>query len=443
MGLSIPLSALGELGERALRSSSEAIAEVGALVQRVTGIDITVVSEVTPDGRYVFRSLEKKPALALTEGDDIPWEWSLCSRVHAGEAPPSVSEVRDHPSLWASWLRLKESLAVDWDIRAFCTHDVRLPDGRLFGTLCLHHREPRVFSDDENALLAVLSRLVGQEIWRERAAAQLADSVAALEAAARERVELADELRHELRAPLAVIDGYAEGMLDGVVKRDDEHVVLVRREATRATRLLDDLVELARLEAAPRSPTEACAVAEVVREMHVRLEPLAVSAGVTLRTELSTAVVAVDRRRLEQVVVNLVRNALRAVGDGSGSEAVLFVRPAELDGRAAVAIGVEDDGPGLPDGERERIFERFFRGRSGRDAGEGSGLGLTVVRRIAESAGGRAVAEPCEPQGLRVAAVLPCVEPGAGEGHSAVEAGQDDSLLQAYRLGCLGNGETA
>lgn len=430
MASEIPLSRIAELGERALASSAEAIEEVGALVQRVTGIDITVVSEVTADGRYVFRALESLVPLSLEEEDAIPWEASLCSRVHAGESPAVVPETRDVPALWSSWVRLKEGLGVEWDVRAFCTQDVRLPDGALFGTLCLHHREPREFSTDEQVLLALLARLVGQEVWRERASAELRAAVALVAEAARERVELAEELRHELRAPLAVIDGYAEGMLDGVVQRDDEHVVLVQREAGRAARLLDDLVDLAKLEVQPGAEqVEVAPLHEIAGEMHVRLEPLATAAGVTLEVELCPAYVWVERRRLEQIVVNLVRNALRAVGGGGGTRVVLFVRPAESAGSAAVAVGVEDDGPGLPADERARIFDRFFRGRSGRDAGEGSGLGLTVVRRIAERAGGTVSAEPGDERGLRVAAILPRLERAPRGDHPPVETGEDGAPL--------------
>ena len=83
-----------------------------------------------------------------------------------------MPDTREVPALWNQWLRLKEGLGVDWDILAFCTREVRLPDGELFGTLCLHHLQPREFSADEQALLEVLARLLGQEIWRERAAAR-------------------------------------------------------------------------------------------------------------------------------------------------------------------------------------------------------------------------------------------------------------------------------
>jgi signal transduction histidine kinase len=411
------LAAIAALGSRALSSSAEAIEAVCELAHRLTGVDVTVVSEVTSDERYAFRGLEARTPIPLEQGSDIPWEWSLCSRVHAGESPATVPDTREVPALWAAWLRLKQGLGVEWDVLAFCTRDVRLPDGSLFGTLCLHHQAPRAFAPDEEALLDVLARLLAQEVWRERSAVRLAETVEALELEVRTRVELAEELRHELRAPLAVIDGYAEAMLDGVLARDDEHVVLVRREAGRAVRLLDELVDLVRLEArlAADTATEPADAQAVAAEMHERLQPLAEAAGVRLSLETVAAVVDVPRRRLEQLWINLVRNALRAVSGGTGSEIVLFVRSAA----ETVEVGVEDDGPGLDEHELGRVFERFYRGSSGREAGEGSGLGLTVARRIVESAGGQVAAERREPRGLRVVGRLPAAKGVAGGDHAA------------------------
>lgn len=422
MSETIGLAALAAIGGRMLASSTESIAEVTAFVQRTTGVDITVVSETTDDGRYVFRGIEKAVEAPVGRDDAIPYAWSLCSRIHLGESPATVPDTREVPALWRQWLRLKEGLGVDWDILAFCTRDVLLPDGSRFGTLCVHHTAPRAFTADEEGLLEVLARLVGEEVARERAAADLAGALAALGAAERRRVELAEELRHELRAPLQVIDGYAEAMLDGVVEPSDEHLVLVRREAGRAMRLLDDLAELTRLEASPvvDEPGEPVALDALVREMRDRMAPLAEAAGIELALDVHPATVQAPRRRLEQVVVNLVRNALRALADREGTRVTLFVRP---DGER-VALGAEDDGPGIPPGEIERVFERFYRGSSAREQGSGTGLGLTIARRIVEAAGGEIAAEALEPRGARIVATLPRLdaEPLAGGDHPGVQA---------------------
>ena len=394
---------LAELGQRTLASSETAIAQVTGLVQRLSGVDITVLSEVR-DGGYRFAGLETELALPLVAGSStIPFSSSLCSRVHLGLAPAVVPEMRDEPALWDNWLELKQGLGVDWDIRAFCTTEVRLPDGSLYGTLCLHHREPRAFSDDEQALLAVLARIAGDEIARERARGELDLAVEQLARAEVLRAELVEELAHELRAPLQVIDGYVEGMLDGVLEREDATLALIRREAGRSVRLLDDLAYLTRLETAARSEQpDRVDLAAAVDESIARFAPLAAAAGTTLRSEAEPVTALIPRGRLEQVLVNLTRNALRAVAQ-DGSAVTLFAR---AEGEWAV-VGVEDDGPGIPPGEITRVFDRFYRGRSTRDRQHGSGLGLTVVRRIAEAAGGSVSAQQREPRGVRVVVRLP------------------------------------
>jgi len=408
----IGLARIAEFGARTLATSAEEIAAVTSLVQRTTGVDITVVSEITDDRRYVFRGIEKRVAAPVEAGTAIPYEASLCSTIHAGKSPNTVPDTRLVPDFWERWLALKAGLGVDWDILAFCTRDIHLPDGSRYGTLCLHHLEPRGFSPDEQALLEILARMLGQEIWRERSAAELSTTVAALAAAERRRVELAEELRHELRAPLQVIDGYAEGMLDGVLGRDDEVVQLVRRETSRAIRLLDDITELVRLEAnaaGDKEPGTVSADASVT-EMRDRFAPLAASVGIELATDVRAATVAMPRKRLEQLVVNLIRNALRAMQEGGGTRATLFVRPEA----GSVAIGIEDDGPGLPEKQLARVFERFYRGGSESEAVNGSGLGLTIARRIVESSGGEIHAELVAPRGLRVVALLPLRYAAAG-----------------------------
>ena len=139
------LAQIAELGARSLASSADAIAAVTNLVQRTTGIDITVTSQITDDGQYVFRGIEKRPNLPTEHDSAIPYSWSMCSRVHAGESPATVTDTREVPALWQQWLRLKEASGVDWDILAFCTRDIRLPDGlALRNALPPPHRTARL-----------------------------------------------------------------------------------------------------------------------------------------------------------------------------------------------------------------------------------------------------------------------------------------------------------
>jgi hypothetical protein len=86
-------------------------------VQRVSGVDVAVLSEIR-DGGYRFAGLEAVPAVSLIAGQStIPFESSLCSRVHLGLAPSVVPEMQDEAALWEHWLELEQGLGVDWDIR--------------------------------------------------------------------------------------------------------------------------------------------------------------------------------------------------------------------------------------------------------------------------------------------------------------------------------------
>ncbi len=385
------LAEIARLAESGFAGEEDTIGRVAALAQQLLQIDIVVVSEITADGRYVFRALETVPAMPLSVGDDIPYAASLCSRFHAGEAGQRTPETRDNPALHASWQVLKAGMGVEWDIRAFMTADVPLPGGERFGTLCVYHTEPRAFTDTERDVLALLARLVGDEVARARADAR--------------RAELVDELAHELRAPLMVIDGYAEAMLDGVIERDDEHVVLMRREAGRSLRLLDDLALLTRLELEDTpEASDDVDVAALLRETRERLAPLAEAAGLRLRVAAEPVIVRAPRRRLEQALANLVRNALRALGESNGE----IVLACGVDDDGAV-IEVSDDGPGIPADDLPQVFERFYRGSAARDAGPGSGLGLTITRRIIERAGGTIAVEQRSPHGtcFRIRLPLP------------------------------------
>lgn len=415
----IGIAGLAEIAATALTGSATAIAAVADLAQRLSGIDITVVSQLTPEGGYAFRGLESRMPVPVARDDVIPYPTSLCSRIHAGESPATVPDTQLVPALWAQWLRLKGVLGVDWDVRAFCTRDVTLADGTTYGTVCFHHRQPREFSTDEETLLEVLARMLAQEIDRERARAEVEQATHELLEAERLRLDLAEELRHELRAPLQVIDGYGEAMLDGVLDATPEHLELVRGEAARAMRLLDDIIDLTRLETVG-APATAVPVdlAAVVRSMRDRLAPLAEAAGVTLRGPASGGPVVVlgDERRLEQLVVNLLRNAIRAASGSGGS---VSVEVADVGDEAVLTVA--DDGPGIPADEAPRVFERFYRGSSERDARTGSGLGLTIAHRIVTASGGTIEAGRAPGGGALLTARLPVGEEGASDLQAGVE----------------------
>lgn len=250
--------------------------------------------------------------------------------------------------------------------------------------------------------------------------AALADDVTALGRAIgqteQRRVRLLSEVAHELRTPLAVIDGYLEGMIDGVFPTDHEHLAALASETRRLHRLADDFSSLSRSEEGrwelhPRTID----LGEIVEFAAKRLGQQFDDAGVTLVVERADSVVlAADPERVAQVVTNLLGNALRATPAGGSVE----VDVGNQDAHTA-RISVRDTGVGLSPVERTRVFERFYRGEQARQS-EGSGIGLTIARALMRAHGGDLVAHSDGPgRGATFVATLPSSGHRFGEGRAA------------------------
>ena len=211
-----------------------------------------------------------------------------------------------------------------------------------------------------------------------------------LEATERRRLQLVGDVAHELRTPLTTLDGYLEGLEDGVIEPSDDTWRLLRSETGRLTRLVTDLSELWRAEARQLSlHVDVVDLSVVATEVADRFAPLSAGRGLTVEVPTTSAIVRADHDRVAQIVGNFLSNAIRHAPDGS------TVRIA-VDQDADVArLGITDRGPGLAPDQMEAVFERFYRADPARSrSGGGSGIGLTIARALAEAMGGRAWAEP-------------------------------------------------
>lgn len=245
---------------------------------------------------------------------------------------------------------------------------------------------------------------------REQELAALADDVNTLGRALSEtearRTRLLGEVAHEMRTPLTVVDGYVEGMIDGVLPTGPEQLGKVADEVRRLRRLAEDLSALSRAEegrlALEPRPTDLAALVTAAGE---RLRPQAEDAGLDLVLVVGGPVEAVvDPDRVAQVVTNLVGNAVRATPAGGRVE--VAVRAAS----GSAVVSVEDTGEGLATEELERVFERFYRvpGRRRAGADTGSGIGLTIARDIVHAHGGDLVVTSDGPgRGARFEVTLP------------------------------------
>jgi signal transduction histidine kinase len=225
-----------------------------------------------------------------------------------------------------------------------------------------------------------------------------------LEATERRRLQLVGDIAHELRTPLTTLDGYLEGLEDGVISSSAETWRLLRTETGRLTRLVSDLSELWRAEARQLPlQIEEVDVHMVATGVVERFAPLGAARDIVIRAPSAALTVRADRDRLAQILGNYLSNAIRHAPDGS----TIDVSATTLAGH--VRIAVTDRGPGLAPDELEAVFERFYRvdpARS-RSAG-GSGIGLTIARALAEAMGGRAWAErPADGVGVTFLLELP------------------------------------
>jgi len=225
------------------------------------------------------------------------------------------------------------------------------------------------------------------------------------------RRDFVANISHELKTPVGGLGVLAEAIVDeddlGVIRR---LAARIHHEAMRASRTIDDLLELSRIEAGEATPREPVAVHLVLAEAVERAAGAAEHRGIALdlAEPPHDLVICGDRRQLASAVFNLLDNAIKYSQPGSTVRVA-----ADVDhgvGRARLVVA--DDGIGIPRRDLERIFERFYRvdrARS-RDTG-GTGLGLAIVRHVASNHGGEISVESREGEGSTFALALPLSDP--------------------------------
>lgn len=221
------------------------------------------------------------------------------------------------------------------------------------------------------------------------------------------RRRMFQDAAHELRTPITVIDATTTAILDGVYQHDDRHLETIRQQSQLLSHIVDDLrtVSLAESRHLPLEITELDA-AELVRDSVTGFAPAAELAGVSLRADVGEEALDVraDRQRLGQMLGALIDNALRHTP--AGGQVVVEGRVAERDGE--VELAVRDDGPGIPAEDLPNVFERFYRADPSRQRASGtSGLGLSIVRALAEAQQGQVGVEDVKPHGSRFWLRLP------------------------------------
>ena len=249
-------------------------------------------------------------------------------------------------------------------------------------------------------------------------------------AAARAKDEFVATVSHELRTPLAAIAGYAELLEDDVAALGEESaqfLAVVQRNATRLARLVDDLLLVQQSETDGVSVKLAdVELADVIHQSVERVEPAADRKSISVEVEGDDSlVIRADAMRFGQVLDNLLSNAVKFTPEHGVVE--LRVR---RDGNLC-SIEVEDSGPGIPEDERGRVFERFFRSRDAVSrAIPGTGLGLVVSRRIAEAHGGALDLVSGSGPGATFRLLLPLADPAVRRDRSASRGGAEAPIAR-------------
>ncbi len=307
---------------------------------------------------------------------------SFCARAVESATTLVVTDALTDPRFAANPL-----VTGDPHIRFYAGHPVRAPTGELVGSLCVIDRVARTFGPAEIDALVDLAALVEAEL-RSQVFQQAVDALQEVDHLTLQFVSAAS---HELRSPLTSVLGYLEVLLTGAAGTLDDvqtgYLEVANRNALRLQHLVQDLLTVSRLQSGalhivPATMEVDRAVENVVSDLAPEAAAKEVSVEVSGR---KGATVVADPLRVEQMIRNLLGNAIK-FSDDCGKVCVT------IDVRGPIAtITVDDDGPGVPADELERLGEPFFRA-SNVAAVEGTGLGLLITRQLAEAHGGSLVA---------------------------------------------------
>ena len=268
------------------------------------------------------------------------------------------------------------------DVRFYAGTPLLSSDGHALGTLCVIDRKPRRFRDDHREMLAALGRLVMSQI-------ELRLHLAERETIERAKSEFVSIVSHELRTPLTSIRG-SLGLIEGGVAGEippkvAQMVGIARANADRLIRLINDMLDLAKIEAGSvELRMAALDPGPLVEAAQAEIRGLADEAGVHLAFHADTGGRRClgDRDRVLQVLLNLLANAIKVTPRGGTVAASVTIG-----GPGCIRFSVRDQGPGIPDAELRRIFDKFGQiDPSGRDR-TGTGLGLPICKAILDQHG--------------------------------------------------------
>jgi signal transduction histidine kinase len=366
--------------------------------------DVSSLYLLDRDGAYL--------TLAATNGLDrfqigrarVPYGEGVTGRVAATRTPLVIPDVKaDARFLWVRGIDQRRFVA------SMCSVPLSWSD-QVVGVLNVQTERPRRFSPGDVDHLGAIADLLAGIVEKGRLQSETEARVEALKAIDEARNELIALVTHELRTPLAVVRAYADLLAEepNLGSRESRDIERRRTRAAwhdaaleqieRLDRLVDSILASVRVvpeDAASVSPLD---LEQVVGEVLASLTPLLGRHHVAIGGTPHLHALA-DPPRLRQIVEHLVENAVKYAPPDT--TITLDWRMAE----GGIRVGVEDEGPGIPEEWRERIFEPYARRET--HTARGSGIGLYAARRLAESVGARLWCEPADGHGARFVIALP------------------------------------
>lgn len=356
------------------------------LAATISGVSTAVINIIDDRHQHQIATVGISPAVCARED-------SMCAVVFEGAQRVVVSDARRDE-------RFAENPFVTGDIariRFYASSPLVTPGGVAIGTLCVFDDDPGVLTEEQGHALDVLAHQVVDVLELRRLARELKRSNEALEGFAR-------QVSHDLRNPLTAISGFLELAVDSpeLAEAPVAARAIERAEAAaqRMSGMLDDLLAFARVGGVPPA-TARVDVGELLEEIQDDLHSALSESGARIDVTASADIEG-DRTMLRVLVENLVANAVKFANAAGGRPHVDVHVERSASG---IRLIVDDDGPGIPEDDRERVFGLMERGRNA--LAPGLGIGLATCRRIAEAHGGQIGISDSPLGGARVWVVLP------------------------------------